>query len=247
MRATVLGCPVDVVDEGAAVDALVALVERRRNDGSQPGGIVVTLNPEMVMLARRNAEFRSTVAGAALLIPDGVGIVRAVRRRGFPQASRVTGADTLLAYLPEAVRRGHRLALAGAAPGVAAVAANRLRQRFPGLEVVAADAGHPDAALARRLKDARPDMVWAAFGFGKQELFLRRHLDVIGAGAGVGVGGTLDYIAGRVLRAPRPVQKAGLEWAWRLVLEPWRLRRQLQLPRFWVLERREARRLRQAN
>jgi N-acetylglucosaminyldiphosphoundecaprenol N-acetyl-beta-D-mannosaminyltransferase len=85
-------------------------------------------------------------------------------------------------------------------------------------------------------------MVWAAFGAGKQELFLRRHLDVIGAGAGVGVGGTLDYIAGRLPRAPRALRNAGLEWAWRLAREPWRVRRQLQLPRFWVLERSEARR-----
>ena len=240
MRATVLGCPVDVVDETSAVDALVALVERRRNDPTQPGGLVVTLNPEMVMHARRDGEFRATLDTAALLVPDGIGVARALRRRGHPQATRVGGADMLMAYLPEAVRRHHRVAIAGAGPGVAAVAGQRLRTEFPGLEVVATDSGDPDAALARRLKDAHPDMVWAAFGAGKQELFLRRHLELIGAGAGVGVGGTLDYIAGRVPRAPRALRNAGLEWAWRLAREPWRLRRQMQLPRFWMLERAEA-------
>lgn len=244
MRSSVLGCPVDVVDEPAAVDALVALVERRRNDPTQPGGLVVTLNPEMVMRARRDHEFRATLDTAALLVPDGIGVVRALRRRGHPHATRVGGADMLMSYLPEAVLRHHRVAIAGAGPGVAAVAGQRLRAQFPGLEIVASDSGDPDEALARRLRDARPDMVWAAFGAGKQELFLRRHLELIGAGAGVGVGGTLDYIAGRVARAPRPVRNAGLEWAWRLAREPWRLRRQLQLPRFWVLEQREARRRR---
>ncbi|MBV8528239.1 MAG: WecB/TagA/CpsF family glycosyltransferase [Candidatus Dormibacteraeota bacterium] len=234
-----LGCPVDVVDESAAVDALVALVERRRNDPAQPGGLVVTLNPEMVMRARRDHEFRATLETAALLVPDGIGVVRALRRRGHPQATRVGGADMLMSYLPEAVRRHHRVAIAGAGPGVAAVAGQRLRAQFPGLEIVATDSGDPDEALARRLSDAQPDMVWAAFGAGKQELFLRRHLERIGAGAGVGVGGTLDYIAGRVPRAPRTVRNAGLEWAWRLAREPWRLRRQLQLPRFWMLERLE--------
>lgn len=238
-----LGCPVDVLDEPSAVDALVALVERRRNDHSQPGGLVVTLNPEMVMRARRDSEFRAALETAALLVPDGIGVVRAIRRRGHAGATRVGGADMLMAYLPEAIRRGHRLALAGAGPGVAAVAARRLRDRFPGLEIVAADAGDPDPALAGRLRAARPDMVWAAFGHGRQELFLQRHLGAIGAGAGVGVGGTLDYIAGRARRAPALLRRAGLEWAWRLLLEPWRLRRQLQLPRFWVLERAEARRL----
>jgi N-acetylglucosaminyldiphosphoundecaprenol N-acetyl-beta-D-mannosaminyltransferase len=235
----VLGCPVDLVDERAAVDALVALVDRRRLDDSQPGGLVVTLNPEMVMRARRDAVFRGVVERAALLVPDGIGLVRAVRRRGHQGASRVGGADMLMAYLPEAVGRGHRLALAGARPGVAAVAAHRLRARFPGLTIVAADSGDPDESLAERLRAARPDMVWAAFGAGRQELFLDHHLDAIGAGAGVGVGGTLDYIAGRAVRAPAPLRSAGLEWAWRLALEPWRLRRQLELPRFWVLERAE--------
>ena len=247
MRSTVLGCPVDVIDEHFAVEALVALVERRRSDRTQPGGLVVTLNPEMVMRARRDAEFRATLDSAALLVPDGIGLVRALRRRGHPHATRVGGADVLMAYLPEAVRRRHRIALAGAAPGVAAVAGNRLRSQFPGLEIVAMDSGDPDAALARRLSDTHPDMVWAAFGAGKQERFLREHLPLIGAGAGVGVGGTLDYIAGRVSRAPRLVRDAGLEWAWRLGREPWRLRRQLQLPRFWALERLEAARRRREN
>lgn len=235
-----LGCPVDVVDEAAAVDALVALVERRRDDQAQPGGVVVTLNPEMVMRARREPEFRAALQDAALLVPDGIGVVRALRRRGYPRARRVGGADMLLAYLPEAVRRGHRVALAGAGPGVAAVAGRRLQARFPGLQIVATDSGAPDEALACRLREARPDMVWAAFGAGRQEIFLRRHLGLIGAGAGVGVGGTLDYLSGRVRRAPSAVRDAGLEWAWRLAIEPWRLRRQLQLPRFWVLERVEA-------
>lgn len=246
MRSAVLGCPVDVVDESSAVDALVALVERRRNDPTQPGGLVVTLNPEMVMRARRDPEFRATLDTAALLVPDGIGVVRALRRRGHPHATRVGGADMLMAYLPEAVRRHHRVAIAGAGPGVAAVAGQRLRAQFPGLEIVATDSGDPDDALARRLQDVQPDMVWAAFGAGKQERFLRRHLALIGAGAGVGVGGTLDYIAGRVPRAPRAVRNAGLEWAWRLAREPWRLRRQVQLPRFWMLERAEAHRRRRA-
>ena len=234
-----LGCPVDVVDENAAVGALVALVERRRDDATQTGGLVVTLNPEMVMRARRDPEFRATLDSAALLVADGIGVVRALRRRGHASATRVGGADMLMSYLPEAVRRRHRVALAGGEPGVAAVARSRLLAQFPGLEIVAADPGDPDDALAGRLRDARPDMVWAAFGAGKQELFLRDHLQLIGAGAGVGVGGTLDYIAGRVSRAPRLGRDAGLEWAWRLAREPWRLRRQLQLPRFWVLERLE--------
>jgi N-acetylglucosaminyldiphosphoundecaprenol N-acetyl-beta-D-mannosaminyltransferase len=83
-------------------------------------------------------------------------------------------------------------------------------------------------------------MVLAAFGGGRQELFLDRYLGPIGAAAGIGVGGSLDFHAGRVRRAPAAVRRLGLEWAWRLAIQPWRLRRQSVLPVYWWLERREA-------
>jgi N-acetylglucosaminyldiphosphoundecaprenol N-acetyl-beta-D-mannosaminyltransferase len=87
---------------------------------------------------------------------------------------------------------------------------------------------------------AHPDLVLAAFGAGLQELFLARYLEAIDASVGIGVGGTIDYLSGRVRRAPVLLQRAGLEWAWRLGRQPSRLRRQSVLPRFWLLERREA-------
>ena len=99
---------------------------------------------------------------------------------------------------------------------------------------------HPTAATAVRLYEAQPDLVLAAFGAGRQEQFLERNLARIGAGAGIGVGGSLDFLAGRVRRAPSLVRRAGLEWAWRLAIQPWRVRRQAVLPVYWWLERREA-------
>jgi N-acetylglucosaminyldiphosphoundecaprenol N-acetyl-beta-D-mannosaminyltransferase len=239
-RLRVLGCPVDVVSMQQAVDRLVTLVEEGRGGGATGSGLVVTLNPEMVMRARRDRAFRGALEYASLLVPDGVGIVRALRRRGAPSAERVGGADLLEAYLPQAVAHAHRIALTGAAPGGGEAARAALLRRHPGVLVVAADGGPPDAATAARLAATQPDMVWAAYGHGRQELFLQRHLRTIGAAAGIGVGGTLDYLAGRARRAPRPVQRAGLEWAWRLALQPWRLRRQLVLPQYWVFERLEA-------
>jgi N-acetylglucosaminyldiphosphoundecaprenol N-acetyl-beta-D-mannosaminyltransferase len=240
VRARVLGCPVDVVDMSTAVARLVGFVEQRRSGGGAAPAVVVTLNPEMVMRRRRDPSFRANVEAAALLVPDGVGIVRALRRRGHREAGRVGGADLLEAYLPVAAARGHRLALAGGAPGVAVAAAKQLLARQPSLIIVAADGGRPDAALARRLQHAAPEMVWAAFGAGAQEEFLTRYLGEIGAAAGIGVGGSLDYVAGRVRRAPAWVRAAGLEWAWRLARQPWRIRRQAVLPVYWWLERREA-------
>ncbi len=239
IRASVLGCPVDVVDVATAVAALARFIDTAAARQVDPA-LVVTLNPEMVMRARRDPRFRALLHHAALLVPDGIGIVRALRRRGYPRAERVTGADLLATYLPRAAAAGHRIAFCGAAPGVAAEAARRLQARHPGLRIVAADPGAPDAALAARLHEARPQLVLAAFGAGAQEVFLARHLADIGAAAGMGVGGTFDYLSGRLPRAPAPVQRAGLEWAWRLAREPRRVRRQLVLPAYWLLERREA-------
>jgi N-acetylglucosaminyldiphosphoundecaprenol N-acetyl-beta-D-mannosaminyltransferase len=238
-RTRVLGCPADAVDMPQAVQALVDLVEERRVNPQRAPALVVTLNPEMVMHAQRDPGFARLLDGAALLVPDGVGIVRALRRRGHPVPGRVTGIDLVHAYAPHAARLGHRLALCGAAPGVAAAAARRLGEDHPGLQVVASDSGDPGPAVAERLRAAHPDVVCAAYGHGAQERFLAEHLPTIGAAVGIGVGGALDVLAGRTRRAPSVLQAAGLEWAWRLACEPWRLRRQAALPVYWLRERRE--------
>jgi N-acetylglucosaminyldiphosphoundecaprenol N-acetyl-beta-D-mannosaminyltransferase len=236
-RAHVLGVPVDIIGMDTAVQRLIALVETPA-EGRHPA-LVVTLNPEMIMRARREPDFRALLDSADLLVPDGIGLVRALRRRGHPTVERVGGADLLAAYLPHAARRGHRVALAGGFGDTAERAAAALRARHATLDVVA-DGGDPTRDTAERLARLRPMLVCAAYGAGAQERFLRDQLGTIGAAAGVGVGGTLDYLAGRLRRAPGPVRRAGFEWLWRLAREPRRWRRQLALPQFWLLERREA-------
>ena len=231
-----LGVPVDVVNMSTAVARLAELVDRGPEQG---GAMVVTLNPEILMRARREPDLAGWIGGAALIIPDGIGLVRVLRRRGLA-AERVTGVDLVEAYAPLAAARRHRLALCGAAPGVAAGAAATLTARFEGLQVVASDSGDPVAATAERLRTARPDVVLAAYGARLQERFLAEHLAATGAAVGIGVGGTLDFLSGRIRRAPAPLRRAGLEWAWRLLRQPWRWQRQSVLPVFWWLARRES-------
>jgi N-acetylglucosaminyldiphosphoundecaprenol N-acetyl-beta-D-mannosaminyltransferase len=235
---------VDIVDMATAVQTLVEMVERRREDATSHPAVVVTLNPEMVMMARRSPAFSSVLESAALVVPDGIGLVRALRRRGHPEAERVGGADLIGSYLPEAERRAHRIALVGGAPGVAGAARDRMVEAHPELQVVAVSDGPPGRTTASEVETARPEVVLAAFGAGRQELFLDRYLGPICAATGIGVGGSLDYLAGRVRRAPAMVRRVGLEWAWRLARQPWRVRRQSVLPVYWWLERREAAALR---
>ena len=237
MRARVLGCPVDVVDMSTAVQRLLELIETPE----ERPALVVTLNPEILMRARREPDFAALLESAALIVPDGVGLVRALRRRGYRPPERVGGADLLEAYLPHAQALGQRVALVGARAGVADRAARVLRARHQGLDVIS-DGGDPTSATARRVGEHEPILVAAAYGAGRQERFLRDHLGTMHGRVGIGVGGTLDYLAGTARRAPAWVRRAGLEWLWRLAREPSRWRRQLALPQFWFLERREVRR-----
>jgi len=240
-RPDILGCPVDVLDMAAAVERVADLVDQHGDDA--PPALVVTLNPEIIMRCRREPDFAALVRGAAIVLPDGIGVVNALRRRGYAGVGRVAGVDFLTAYATIAAKRRHRVALVGSKRGVARRAARALERVAPGLLVAYAEGADPIPETVYSIAAARPDIVGAAFGAGRQERWLVENLHTMGASVGIGIGGTLDFLAGDVRRAPALVRRAGLEWAWRLARQPGRVRRQWVLPVFWWLERREARAL----
>lgn len=234
-----LGVVVDCVDMREAVAEIVRLAELGRAGEQPETRLVATVNPEFVMRARRDVVFRRVLAGAALRVPDGTGVVWALRRAGHRDAVRVAGVD-LVPRLAEACAR-HRLSLylLGAQPGVAAAAAARLQARVPGLRIVGAEPGSPlpedDLDQARAIRDAAPDLLLVAYGAPKQELWIARNRHRLGGPVAIGVGGTFDFLAGRARRAPAAWQRLHLEWGWRLVREPWRVRRMATLPQFAML------------
>lgn len=238
-RPTVLGIPVDVHAREAVVERIASTIIAARN--RQPGvedGVrqVVTLNPEIAMRARTDARLYAILGRAWLVVPDGIGIVLALRLAGLRVPGRVTGADLLDAVTARAARDGWRLYLLGARAGVAEEAAERLAQRHPGATFVGAFAGAPevagDAEACARVAAARPDVLFVAYGAPAQEMWIARNQARIGVAVAIGVGGAFDFAAGRVPRAPRVLRRVGLEWAYRLWREPWRWRRMLALPRF---------------
>lgn len=191
---------------------------------------VVTVNMDFLRLARADAEFRAAVNEADLVVPDGVPVVWLSRLLDEPLLERVTGVDILERGAELAAARGYRIFLLGAEPGVAAAAAAELRARWPALQIagtysppVGPFTPDEDARMVAHIRTARPDLLFVAFGAPKQELWIRRHLDVLGAPVCVGVGGAFNFVAGRVRRAPTWMQRAGLEWAYRLSQEPRRL------------------------
>ncbi|HEY7349025.1 MAG TPA: WecB/TagA/CpsF family glycosyltransferase [Ktedonobacterales bacterium] len=229
----VLGVRADRIDMVGALARIEALIEEHRQRGG-PTNQIITLNTEFVWTARKQEAFRDTINQAALVVADGMGIVWASRILNLPFPERVAGSDLLPLLAGRCAARGFRLFLLGAAPGVAEQAGHALQQRFPGLQIAGVYAGSPSPAEAEHIlgliRAARPDVLAVAYGAPRQDLWIRQHAQALGAagvGVALGVGGTLDFIAGRVRRAPRWVQRAGLEWAFRVLCQPrraWRVR-----------------------
>ena len=200
---------------------------------------VCTVNPEFIMTAQRDAEFRQVLARSALNIPDGVFLLWAARRKGHRLRERVTGSDTLPMFAEVAARKGYRVFFLGAADGIAQKAAGVLRARYPAFNVVGCYGGSPlpeqaDELIAR-VRSARPDALFVAYGAPRQDKWIARYADRLGVPLMMGVGGTLDFIAGVVPRAPRLVRQAQLEWLFRLLRQPWRWRRQAAIWQFaWL-------------
>ena len=168
-----------------------------------------------------------------------MGLLWAGRLLGHPLRQRVTGSDGIWHIAELAARRGYRLFLLGAAPGVAEEAARRLCDQYPGLVVASTYAGSPaaeeESAIVERIRNARADILLVAYGHPRQEKWLARNLVRSGAAVGLGVGGAFDFVAGVAVRAPRWMRRLGLEWLYRLWREPWRWQRMLALPQFAAL------------
>jgi N-acetylglucosaminyldiphosphoundecaprenol N-acetyl-beta-D-mannosaminyltransferase len=219
----ILGVAIDDLTEAEALDRVAELIAA--------GGPhhVVTVNPEFVMEARRNPAFRRVLAAADMATPDGFGLMLAARWRGTPLRGRVTGVALSEGIAARAAQQGWSLFLLGEAPGVAERAAEALQRANPGLRIAGCYAGSPRApdepGVRAQVAAARPDVLLVAYGHPAQDLWIARNQPLLGVPVAIGVGGTLDYLAGAVPRAPAWLRRIGLEWLYRLARQPWRWRR----------------------
>lgn len=198
---------------------------------------IVTPNPEFAMAARRDPDFLRVLNESSLAIPDGIGLILAARLAGCRIREHVRGTDLVHRAAALCAKRGYRMFLLGAAPGVAEAAANRLVRDNPGLQIAGTYAGlhqpeHDPETTAAVRRAGRVDIILVAYGGGPQEMWLDRNQAMLGIPCGVGVGGVFNFLSGRSKRAPRVIRDLELEWAYRLLTEPWRWRRQMALPRF---------------
>jgi exopolysaccharide biosynthesis WecB/TagA/CpsF family protein len=223
-RVEIAGVAVDTVDMAAALSRLRAAMAGRRLVQ------VSTINLDFVVRAQKDPEMRRIFERSDLNIADGAPVVWLARLLGARMPGRVAGADLVPALLAEAARLGASVFLLGGESGVAVAAAARIRELHPGLVVAgtyepprAAVEDMDNAEILARIAESKADVLLVAFGHPKQERWIDLHRDLLPVSVAIGVGCVFDLIAGRSRRAPRWMQDAGLEWAYRLASEPRRL------------------------
>ncbi len=231
---SILGVRVDDVTYEDAV--------RRVDSFLRESGVhqIATVNPEFVVIAQSDAEFRRLLNQCQLNVPDGVGLLWASRRLGAPLRERVTGQEMVNRIAALAWQRGEPIFLLGAREGVAERAADRLKEKYSGLKIAGCYAGSPaieeEKRIVERINESNAKVLFVAFGPPQQESWIARNAPRLNVAVAMGVGGTFDTLAGLVPRAPEWMQHAGFEWTYRLLHEPRRFKRQLAIPYFmWLV------------
>ena len=230
MRINVLGVGFDnmTVEQAAA--------EGVRLMGAPGAHYVVTPNPEIVEVCRKDQSAMEAVNGADLVLADGIGVIYGAKILGTPLKGRVTGIGFAQELMGRMAENGKSLYLLGARPGVAEKAARKLEGQYPGLRIAGTHDGYfqEDAPVVRAIRDSGADVVFVCLGAPKQEKWMKKNGEATGAHLLVGLGGCLDVFSGEVRRAPEAFQKLGLEWLYRLAKDPSRIGRMMKLPLFLV-------------
>ena len=226
----ILGVKVDSVTMAQAVAQVEGYMDERKNV------LIATANAEMIMRATHDEELKNILNDAALVVPDGAGTVWAAHHLGYEMPERVAGFDLAQELMRIAPSKKQKVFFFGSAPGVAEKAKAKAEELYPGIEIVGTRDGYfkpeDELAIIEEIKAAQPDLLLAALGVPKQEKWLNAHLKELGVPVAIGVGGTLDVMAGVMKRAPYWMQKAKLEWLFRGLLQPKRAGRLMALPKF---------------
>lgn len=233
-RITILDAPIDMVTMNEALALMEGFVADRRPH------LVVTADASGLAQAQSDPEHLRIIQEAALVTPDSVGVKWAAKRAGTPLPERVSGVDMVDRVCALSADKGYRIYFLGAAPGVAELAAEKLRLKHPGCNIVGARHGYfpadSDTLVAQEVAEAKPDFLFVAMGIPRQEKFIVNTMNIIQAPVAMGVGGSFDVFSGRTKRAPKLLQALHLEWAWRTLLNPKKLSKTKALPKFvWLV------------
>jgi len=228
----ILGVPVDAY---RSTKELLQDIETGMNGAGTR--TVFSVNPEKIMRARKDLVLSDTLVNSDFLIPDGIGVVLAIKVLHKKRISRIAGVDLMELLLDKAEERRYRVYIFGAKPAVLSRAIAEIKKRYPSLGIVGSSHGYLQedryASLINEINSVKPDILFVGLGSPKQENWIHAYKNLLNVKFCMGIGGSLDVIAGRITRAPYFFRTLGLEWLYRLMREPNRFRRQLALPQFF--------------
>ncbi len=228
----ILGVNIDKITAKAALDRAEELV---KSDGVS---VVYTPNPEIIMAAYEDEEFKNILNSADMCVPDGIGVVYGAKIIGKPLYERVPGFELCTALLERMSKFGGSVFMFGSKPGVAETAAEKLCEKYPGLKIAGTRNGYfkqeDEAEIIEQINASGADFLMVCLGAPKQEKWISMYRDKLNVKLCVGAGGSLDVIAGNVKRAPKVFIKLNLEWFYRLCKQPSRIGRFAALPKFIV-------------
>ena len=228
MKTDVLGVQYDNVTMEEALQIGRQLLQ------GEKAAYCVTPNAEMAYEALHDQDFCALLNGADLVLPDGAGVVLGAKILKTPLKQKVAGIEFAQNLLPILAETGSKLYLLGSKPGVAVLAAEKMLQKHPTLQICGMQDGYfqDEEAVIAKINEAEADVLYVCLGAPKQEKFMQRHQADLKVKLMIGLGGTLDGIAGTVKRAPKWMIKLQLEWLYRLIKQPKRLGRMMRLPKF---------------
>ena len=233
----ILGFPVADVDMREAVAAMAALLD------DAPGARIVTANAEIMYLAHRDPALGRLLHSAAMIVADGVGVVKAAGKLGRPIKAKVAGVELMQELCAWAAAHGRSVFLLGAGRASVEGAAAALQASHPDLPIAGFHDGYFDEAkkeaILAEIQEKRPDFLFVALGFPAQDLFYENNKDRLPVGVMMGVGGSFDVLSGQVQRAPKWAIQMGMEWAYRYAQNPRRLKRAGAIPGFMLAVRRQ--------
>ena len=239
-KVDILGINVDKI----TLDEAVAQAQKMLVDGGAYN--VFTPNPEIMQLAQKDQELTEILNAADLLLPDGIGIILAARMLKKPMAGRVPGIDFASSLFAVAAKTGKKVFLFGAAPGISELAKINLEKKHPSLEVSGTRNGFFKEdeidSIIDMINNSGADILLVCLGAPKQEKWIAKYRERLNPAICIGAGGALDVFSGKVNRAPRAMQKAGLEWLYRAIKSPSRIPRLAAIPKFlWKVARSKGR------
>ncbi len=230
-KVNILGAHVDKCNVEQATDKIMKMIHN-----NQKCGYVFTPNSEILMQAYRDKEFCNILNTASLLTADGIGVIYASKILKNPIQERCAGFDITCRLLQKMAPEGKTLYLFGSKPGVAEKAKANIEGKYQGVKVVGFSNGYFDAEREKEIiadiNEKCPDVLLVCLGAPKQEKWIYTHKDELNVKVCLGVGGTMDVLSGESERAPEFYIKHNIEWLYRLLSQPSRIGRMMDLPKF---------------